>query len=273
MSTASTWGVRALVTRRLSWMILTLALLLTLLTGCSSSVGSSTPSELGPLPTVAVPVSARDLERTIQAVIRTVQPSIVEIQSSGSAGQSLASGEVISTSGYIVTNDHVVHGNQVFAITLSTGQTVSAALAGEAPSDDLAILKVAMPDLRPIPFGDSDAVEVGTLALAIGSPYGLSQSATFGIVSALNRTASELPGGPAPSLSGLIQTSAPINPGNSGGALVNLHGELIGIPTLLAVDPRSGELASGIGFAIPSNHVKAVTDKLMAVASIPSVAE
>jgi S1-C subfamily serine protease len=91
----------------------------------------------------------------------------------------------------------------------------------------------------------------------------LQQSVTLGIVSGLNRTASEAPSGPAGTLTGLIQTSAPINPGNSGGALVNLHGELIGIPTLGVVDPTTGEAAAGIGFALPANLVRSITDQFV----------
>jgi putative serine protease PepD len=147
-------------------------------------------------------------------------------------------------------------------VVLATGQTLPATLVGEAPSDDLAVLKVTASGLRPITWGDSAALPVGSFVLALGAPLGLDQSATFGIVSALNRSASEAPSGPATTLVGLIQTSAPINPGNSGGALVHLHGELIGIPTLNAAT-STGTAAAGIGFAIPANRVKVITDQLM----------
>ena len=106
-------------------------------------------------------------------------------------------------------------------------------------------------------------MRVGQFAIAIGSPLGLKQSATFGIISALNRSAQEGAGGTTSVLTGLIQTSAPINPGNSGGALVDLQGRLIGVPTLGAVNPESGSTADGIGFAIPSNRVKFVADQLI----------
>jgi putative serine protease PepD len=140
-----------------------------------------------------VPDAATDLEQTVQTVIQRVQPSVVEVQSSGSQGQSIGSGEVIAADGYIVTNDHVVRGFQHFDVVLATGQTLPATLVGEAPGDDLAVLKVSATGLRPINFGDSNAVRVGTFVLAIGSPLGLDQSATFGIVSAVNRSASEAP--------------------------------------------------------------------------------
>jgi S1-C subfamily serine protease len=193
-----------------------------------------------------------------------VQPSVVQVQSQGSQGQAIGSGEIVSGDGYIVTNDHVVAGFSQYSVLLSNGKTYPATLVGEAPQDDLAVLKVSAGSaLQPIAFGDSNKTQVGQFAVALGSPLGLQQSATFGIVSALNRTASEGPDGPAQELTGLIQTSAPINPGNSGGALVNLSGQLIGLPTLGAVDPNSGSAANGIGFAIPSDRVKFVMDQLI----------
>ena len=197
-------------------------------------------------------------------VIPAVQPSVVEVQSASANGSgAIGSGEIISSDGNIVTNDHVVQGFTSFQVLLSNGKTLPAKLVGEAPADDLAVLKVNATGLRPIKLGNSSTVQVGEFVLAIGSPLGLQQSATFGIVSALNRTASEAPSGPAGVLTGLIQTSAPINPGNSGGALVNLQEELIGIPTLSATIPSSGAAAEGIGFAIPVNRVKFVADQLV----------
>lgn len=230
---------------------------------CSASSSPSASTSRSGVPTVAVPAGAAELEQTVQTVISRVQPSVVEVQSSGSQGQGVGSGEVIDAGGYIVTNDHVVRGFSQFQVVMANGQTLQASLVGEAPGDDLAVLKVRATNLQPINIGDSSAVQVGTFVLAIGSPLGLQQSATFGIVSAVNRTASEAPDGPAGTLTGLIQISAPINPGNSGGALVNLRAELIGIPTLSAADPTTGNAANGIGFAIPSNRVKFITHQLI----------
>jgi S1-C subfamily serine protease len=231
--------------------------------GGSSGLQSSGGTPGAPAPTVAVPASAADLHQTVVAVIQAVQPSVVEVESGNGQTQAIGSGEMIRSDGYIATNDHVVAGFSSFQVVLSNGQTLSAQLMGEAPGDDLAVLKVSKSGLRPIGFAGSTKVQVGEFVLAIGSPLGLSQSATFGIVSALNRTASESPNGPEGTLTGLIQTSAPINPGNSGGALVDLHGLLIGIPTLAAADPNAGTAANGIGFAIPSNRVKFITDQLV----------
>ncbi|HKV83596.1 MAG TPA: trypsin-like peptidase domain-containing protein [Ktedonobacterales bacterium] len=238
----------------------TLAALCLVLAGCN---GSSSPKARASS-TVAVPASASDLEQTVVSVIANVQPSVVEVVSQGGQGEAIGSGEILSKDGYIVTNDHVVDGFSTFHVVLSTGQQLPAQLVGKSPQDDLAVVKVSGPNLHAITVGDSAKARVGQFAVALGSPLGLAESATFGIVSALNRTASEAPNGPAGTLTGLIQTSAPINPGNSGGALVNLQGQLIGIPTLGAVDPNTGSGANGIGFAIPSNRMTYVTQQLIA---------
>ena len=192
------------------------------------------------------------------ALIQNVNPSVVQIQARSIARGGIGSGEIATTSGYIVTNSHVVHGFRDLTVLLSDGRTFSADLVGDVPEEDLAVLKINAPNLKPIAFGDSSKVQVGDFALALGSPLGLEQSATTGIVSALNRTGRVVTNGQLVTLQGMIQTSAPINPGNSGGALVNAQGELIGIPTLGAVDPTSGAAANGIGFAITSNHAREV---------------
>jgi putative serine protease PepD len=245
-----------------------------LVTAACSMGDSSAPqmsaSTAAPQATVAVPASVADLEHTFQTVIERVQPSIVEVQSAGIQGQAIGSGNVITSDGFIVTNDHVVHGYQRYAVALATGQTLPATLVAEAPADDLALLKVNATGLRPIIWGDSDALRAGALVLAMGSPLGLDQSVTFGIVSALHRTASASVSGSTVTLTDLIQTSAQINPGNSGGALVNLRGELIGIPTL-GVKTSSGTVA-GIGFAIPANGARAFMDQALSRGQAPSAA-
>ena len=244
---------------------LLLGVIAMLVAGCDlGNSGKSSSSTVGAgAPTVAVGAGANDLQQNVIDVIRTVQPSVVKVLSSGGQGQAIGSGEIITQDGYIVTNDHVVDGFSQFSVTFSNGKSQTAQLVGQDPHDDLAVLKVSGTNLQTIAFADSSQVQVGQFSIAIGSPLGLAQSATFGIVSALNRSASEAPNGPAGELIGLIQTSAPINPGNSGGALVDLQGRFIGIPTLGAVDPNSGTAANGIGFAIPSNRVKYVTQQLI----------
>ena len=231
--------------------------------GTASNSASRSQSAANTAPTVAVPASAADLQQNVINVIHTVQPSVVEVVSQGGQGRAIGSGDILTSDGYIVTNDHVVDGFSQYAVSLSSGQSLPAQLVGQDAQDDLAVLKVSATNLQPIAFADSAKVQVGQFAIALGSPLGLQQSATLGIVSALNRSASEGANGPAAELTGLIQTSAPINPGNSGGALVDLQGQLIGIPTLGAADPNSGSAANGIGFAIPSDRVKFVTQQLV----------
>jgi putative serine protease PepD len=207
--------------------------------------------------------SGTTIEETTINVIQDVSPSVVQIQGHGNGpGGSVGSGEILTTSGYIVTNDHVVHGFPSFVVLLADGRQLSASLVGEAPNEDLAVLKISASNLKPISVGDSTKVKVGEYDIALGSPLGLEQSATSGIVSALNREATEVVDGRRVAITGLIQTSAPINPGNSGGALVNLKGQLIGIPTLAAVEPSSGVAANGIGFAISSNRMESIVSQI-----------
>ncbi len=225
-----------------------------LLAGCStpaSTTGSSSSS------------SVDDLQQQVINAIGKAQPSVVEIQGRSLQGRGIGSGEILTTDGYIVTNDHVVRDFDSFKVQLKNDISVPAQLVGEAPDDDLAVLKINMKNLTPITVGDSDKLKVGQFVVAVGNPLGLSETATIGIVSALNRTASEMPEGPAAQLNGLIQTSAPINPGNSGGALVDLQGHWVGIPTLAAIDPTVGAPANGIGFAIPVNRATKVAQQII----------
>jgi putative serine protease PepD len=155
----------------------------------------------------------------------------------------------------------VVEGADSFQITLADGKQYPARLVGSFAADDLAVLHIDAGGLHPAGFADSSQLAVGDVALAIGNPLGLQSSVTEGIVSALGRTVNEDNGVALPNV---IQTSAPINPGNSGGALVDLQGQVIGIPTLAATDPQlGGGAAAGIGFAIPSNTVRDLAAQLI----------
>jgi putative serine protease PepD len=168
----------------------------------------------------------------------------------------------LDANGNIVTNDHVVQGASRFQVSLADGTQYPARLVGSFAADDLAVLHIAAGGLHPASFANSSRLQVGDVALAIGNPLGLQSSVTEGIVSALGRTVNE-EGGVA--LPNVIQTSAPINPGNSGGALVDLDGQVIGIPTLAATDPElGGSAAPGIGFAIPANTVRDIAGQLIA---------
>lgn len=173
--------------------------------------------------------------------------------------KSLGSGVIIDAdAGYIVTNHHVVDGADEIAITLHDGQQLEATIVGSDPEADVAILKVEYEklELTHIPFADSSELRVGDFVVAIGNPFGLGQTVTSGIVSALGRTGLGIEG-----YEDFIQTDASINPGNSGGALVNLRGELIGINTAILASGGTGNV--GIGFAIPINMVRELTSQLI----------
>lgn len=171
--------------------------------------------------------------------------------------EGLGSGVIINASkGYIITNNHVVHGADKITIQLNDGREFHAKLIGYDEQTDLALLQVLkFKNLFEIKIADSDTLKVGDFAVAIGNPFGLGQTATSGIVSALGRSGLNLEG-----LENFIQTDASINRGNSGGALVNLNGELIGINTAILA-PGGGNI--GIGFAIPSNIVKNLSQQLI----------
>ncbi|HEY7022533.1 MAG TPA: trypsin-like peptidase domain-containing protein [Ktedonobacterales bacterium] len=192
------------------------------------------------------------------SLVQKINPSVVQVVSKSALVGATGSGEIFTSDGYIVTNSHVVHGFSDYSVVLADNRTIPARLVADVVQEDLAVLKITADNLTPIAIGDSSKVQVGDFALALGSPLGLQQSATTGIISALNRSGTELTAEGPVTLRGMLQTSAPINPGNSGGALVNAQGELIGIPTLAAVDPTSGAAANGIGFAITSNHAQEV---------------
>jgi Do/DeqQ family serine protease len=168
--------------------------------------------------------------------------------------QGMGSGVIVSPDGYIVTNNHVVEAGDEIQVTLGDKRTFEAKLIGTDPKTDLAIVKIDADDLPFLSWGDSSKLEVGEMVVAVGNPFGLSQTVTMGIISAVGRANVGIV-----DYEDFIQTDAAINPGNSGGALVNLHGELIGVNT--AIFSRSGGYM-GIGFAIPSNMAKAVTQSL-----------
>lgn len=170
--------------------------------------------------------------------------------------QSAGSGVIVdSEHGHIVTNHHVIKNADEIEITLADGRVLEAKLVGSDPQVDLSVLQVESKSLSEINFADSNELAVGDFVIAIGSPFGLSQTVTSGIVSALGRSGLGIEG-----YEDFIQTDASINPGNSGGALVDLNGNLIGINTAI-VAPNGGNV--GIGFAIPSNMVRAIMEQLI----------
>ncbi|HTF51213.1 MAG TPA: trypsin-like peptidase domain-containing protein [Pseudonocardia sp.] len=212
-----------------------------------------------------LPSTAPQLQDDYQAVVARVLPSVVQI----TTDQGLGSGVVFDKQGDIVTNDHVVGNAQHFQVRLSSSPTsVPASLVGAYPPDDLAVIKLDQPpaSLVPATFGNSAQLRIGAIVLALGNPLGLSGSVTEGIISATGRTVSEPRSADSPgaTLPDVLQTSAAINPGNSGGALVDLSGQVIGVPTLAALDQQvGGGAAPGIGFAIPSSLVSDIAGQIV----------
>jgi S1-C subfamily serine protease len=220
------------------------------------------PATTTPATSVAAASGAAvSLQDQMVAVIKQVNPEVVEIQTAAGLG----SGVIYDANGDIITNAHVVGTATTFQVTLSNGKNYTGSLVGSYTPDDIAVIKIAATGLTPATFGDSSALSVGDFVLAMGNPLGLQSSVTEGIVSALGRTVTEPTGNDLPDT---IQTSAAINPGNSGGALVDLNGEVIGIPTLEAADPQLGGSAAGIGFAISSNRAKLIADQLVATGKV-----
>jgi serine protease Do len=170
--------------------------------------------------------------------------------------QDVGSGVIVDASkGYIVTNAHVLRDAQTITVTLGDGRRLRGRSIGSDNESDVAVIQVNAKDLAALPLADSDKLQVGDFVAAVGNPFGLHQTVTSGVVSALNRSDLGIEG-----YENFIQTDAPINPGNSGGALVNMRGELVGINTAILAP---GGANIGIGFAIPSNMVKNVMDQLI----------
>ncbi|HLA02984.1 MAG TPA: DegQ family serine endoprotease [Aestuariivirga sp.] len=252
-------------------------LLIALVFMCVSLLGAAAQAE------TAVPKSQGQMQLSFAPVVKTTAPAVVNVYSKtlvtqdtqlglfndpffrqffGDRGNfrrprkqaenSLGSGVIVDSSGLIVTNNHVIRGGTDIRVVLADKREFEAKLLLADERSDLAVLKIDVgeEELAALPFGDSDNLEVGDLVLAIGNPFGVGQTVTSGIVSALARTQVGIS-----DYQFFIQTDAAINPGNSGGALVNLAGELVGINT--AIFSRSGG-SIGIGFSIPSNMVKTV---------------
>jgi serine protease Do len=169
--------------------------------------------------------------------------------------QSLGSGVIVSEDGYIVTNNHVIEKAQEIKVLLSNKKDYNAKLIGADPKTDIAVIKIDVKGLTALPWGDSNKLKVGEIVFAIGNPFGLNQTVTMGMISAVGRANVGIA-----DYEDFIQTDAAINPGNSGGALINARGELIGINT--AILSRTGGY-QGIGFAVPSSMAKQVMDSLL----------
>jgi S1-C subfamily serine protease len=197
----------------------------------------------------------------LHTIASTVQPSVVQINTPDGLG----SGVAFDRQGDIVTNNHVVSGASSISVHTSDGHHYSASLVGSFESGDLAVVHVSGANLKPATFGDSSAVKVGDIVLALGSPYGLQGTMTEGVVSAVGRSEDE---GNGVTLKNLIQTSAPVYPGDSGGALVDLAGRVVGMPTLSSSGGRRASAAPSVAFAIPSKTIVSVANQLIGAGKV-----
>lgn len=200
-------------------------------------------------------------------VAANVSDSVVAIQTTVEGGTAAGSGAIIDTDGHIVTNNHVISGAQNIQVTLSNGQIYTAQVVGTDTTTDLAVIQLddAPDDLTPVEFADSDELAVGEAVMAIGNPLGYDDTATTGIVSALNRPVSVMDDDNSEVVTNAVQIDAAINPGNSGGPTFNAAGQVIGINSSIASTASSSDEAGsiGIGFAIPSNLVKRIAEEII----------
>jgi serine protease DegQ len=224
------------------------------------------------------PVATVEGTGSFRAAARTASPAVVSINTSKAPANNpqssdpwfrfffgdqapsqqqsgLGSGVIVSPAGYVLTNNHVIEEADEIEVILNDGRKAVAEVIGTDPETDLAILKINLTDLPVITLGNSDALEIGDQVLAIGNPFGVGQTVTSGIVSALGRTQLGIN-----TFENFIQTDAAINPGNSGGALVDVSGQLMGINT--AIYSRSGG-SMGIGFAIPTSTARSVMEAIV----------
>lgn len=226
--------------------------------------------------TVAARGDLTAAERSTIQLFQNASPSVVHVFGRGGIGrnpfaeeggaQQSGSGFIWDPAGHVVTNNHVVQGASEFAVRLASGDIVGAELVGTAPNFDLAVLRIGRTrqPLQPLAIGTSADLKVGQAAFAIGNPFGLDQTLTAGVISALQR---RLPTGQGREISDVIQTDAPINPGNSGGPLLDSAGRVIGVNT--AIFSPSGAFA-GIGFAVPIDVVNRVVPQLIQRGRVPS---
>jgi putative serine protease PepD len=213
-----------------------------------------------------VAASAVSTDGTAESAAAAISPSVVTIAVSGPSGAGTGSGVVVRDDGYILTNEHVVAGaaGGSVEVLLSDGTELPARVVGTDPSSDLAVLEVSATDgLVAATFADSDALRVGQSVLAVGAPLGLSNTVTEGIVSTLHRPVRTGDSADSTSVIDAVQTDAAVNPGNSGGALVDLAGQVVGIPSAIATT-RGSSGSIGVGFAIPSNDAAEVADEIIA---------
>jgi S1-C subfamily serine protease len=246
-------------------LLLTFALVLIfgvgLFAGLEFTSSKSSTSTTSKAVATATSSSGTTIETQQEAAIAKIETAVVEIKVTTVQGEQVGSGVIVDTKGDIVTNNHVVSGEQTIEVVQANGSTEQAQLVGTVAADDLAVVRIQpFAHMTVAQIGDSSKLVVGQEVLAIGNPLGITETATKGIVSALNRSVTESTG---TTISKAIQTDAAVNPGNSGGALINLQGQLIGIPTLTAVNTESNTAANGVSFAIPSNLVETALQQII----------
>ena len=227
---------------------------------------SSNPTQTIQRPTINTNVPITPANETVSQIVQNVKSSVVSIKADGNSGTGTGSGFIYRQDGYIITNNHVVapalNGGKL-TVFLENKTEFEARLIGRNPSYDLAVLKIEATGLSPVKIGDSNAINVGDLTVAFGSPLGLSGTVTSGIVSAVNRPVTA-GGQDDQSFISAIQTDAAINPGNSGGPLVNGQAEVIGVNSAIATLGFGGQSGSiGLGFAIPMNQAQRIITEII----------
>jgi putative serine protease PepD len=232
-----------------------------LVVGITVAVAASRPLAGGTVtPRTQAPSEARVLSHAFAQAARAIGPSVVRIEVESQDEEATASGVLLDTRGNVVTSSHVIEGASKIEVVLLDGRRLPARVVGQDPQSDVAVVRLVRPpgDLSAARFGDSDQSEIGEWVLAVGSPLGLEQTITAGIISGHAHVPSSGGGAGASGVRAYIQTDAKINPGNSGGPLVNLDGEVIGLSALISAGP-----GGSYGFAVPINLVRRVAQMLI----------
>lgn len=225
--------------------------------GATPQPAAQAAAKTTPTAVTTAPVTTSSIDAAIESAYKRASTSVVYVVSTGVG---TGSGIIYDSNGDIVTNNHVVSGASSLKVTLNSGKTYTAHLVGRDAADDLAVIRINASGLTPARFATSGSYSVAQTVLAVGSPLGLKQSVSSGLISGLHRVEQE---GNGAYIADAIQTSAAINPGNSGGALATLDGTVVGMPTLVQTSTTSGTSVEGIGFAIPSERITYIASQII----------